>query len=101
MKDDEVTFVHEHKTHHFLISPELKVPRARDVYTVACHNSRDNVIYLIKHWKDFLQPNLSVLFVNVRRNKSWQVIPKLHDSIADPASLKTGLMTMFYEVPEV
>ncbi len=96
---DVLTFVHSHKTHHFLIAPELHVPKAEDWYTVVCLNSKRNVDFLLAHWDDLCQDRLSILFVNPAQNQSWQVTPKMHSLIADPDTLEQGVRTMASEVP--
>ena len=99
---DELTFTHKHKTHHFLISEELVVPSdVRDVYTVACLNTEGNLEFLIEHWDAFLQPMLSVLFVNPRSAEHWKVSPQMHDRITDEKNLKKGLKALFDQVPAV
>lgn len=98
---EELTFVHKHKTHHFLISERLVVPEARDFFTVACLNSRENLDFLVDNWEEFLQENLSVLFVNPSFAQHWKVNPLLHDRITEQTSLRKGLESLFSQVPEV
>jgi len=95
---DMVTFVHKHKTHHFLSSPKLVIPAARDYFTVVCLNTEENLNFLIAHWKEFLQPNLSVIFVNPHTHQQWQVSPPVHARIADEESLELGLRTLASDV---
>ncbi len=98
---DVVTFVHKHKVHHFLCSETLIVPQTTDHYTVVCLNSEENVNFLIAHWDDFLQPNLSVIFTNPAAHAHWQITPRVHAMVADEESLETGVRTLASDVPFV
>ena len=98
---EEITFVHRDKTHHFLISPVLRVPVARDSYTVVCLHNEQNLSFLINNWSLFCQQGLSVLFANPARNVSWQINPRVHQMVADPDTLEQGVRSMASEVPEV
>lgn len=99
-KGDILTVEHKHKLHHFLISKDLVVTEAKDTFTVACLNTRRNLDFLVDHWDEFLQENLSVLFVNPGIGQ-WKVSPLLHNSIADRSKLRKGLESLFSQVPEV
>ena len=98
---DVLTFTHKHKVHHFLVSEELVVPKARDCFTVACLNTRRNLEFLVEHWEEFLQEKLSVLFVHPSSGAVWKVSPLLHASVSDPKNLRKGLESLFSQVPEV
>lgn len=99
VQGDEITFTHKHKVHHFLLSPVLRVPEARDVYTVVCLNTKQNIAFLLAHWDAFLQNNLFVLFANPAMNASWQINPKVHAMVADSETLEQGLASMAAETP--
>lgn len=91
---EEITFVHKHKTHHFLVSPKLSTVDGRDHYTIACDDTEENMAFLIEKWKEFLQPNLCVLFIDKTTGDSWQVCPKTHSLIADEENLEAGLRSL-------
>ncbi len=99
VQGDVVTFVHKHKVHHFLCQERLSVPVASDTYTVVCLNAEENLAFLITHWKEFLQPSLSVIFVNPQQHAHWQVSPKVHAMVADEETLEEGLRSLASEVP--
>lgn len=101
VQGDVVTFVHKNKVHHFLCSEELVIPTSQDHYTVVCLNTERNVSFLIERWKDFLQPNLSVIFVNPAQHAHWQITPKVHSMVADEESLEAGIRSLASEVPIV
>lgn len=101
VKGDEVTCVHKHKVHHFLCSPKLVVPTVRDHYTVVCLHTKKNLTFLLEHWGEFLQPHLSVLFVNPSAGAQWQVTPKVHAMVADEKYLEQGLRSLASDVPVV
>ncbi len=68
---------------------------------IVTKNLKDNVAFVAKHWKEFSQhEGLKLIFANEARNEKWVLIPHGHAKIADPASLKTGLLAMHDAVPE-
>lgn len=100
-EEDLLTFRYTNKVHHFLVSEELVVPTVRDVFTVACLNTKRNLDFLVDNWQEFLQEGLSVLFVNPDTAQQWKVCPLLHDAVCDKKSLRSGLESLFSQVPEV
>ncbi len=69
---------------------------------IVCLNKRKNVEFLIKQWDTFSKmEHLKMIFVNLATNDKWIIMPQGHAKIADPESLKQGIMAMFDQVPEV
>ena len=64
-------------------------------------NVRKNVDALFANWKLFAaRDKLCLYFVNPTVNERWVIYPATHDKIADKASLKQGLDSLFVVVPE-
>ena len=64
--------------------------------TIVCPNIEENFQFLIKHWNKFSTiKNLSILFANLKTHEKWLINPYVHAMVADPASIETGLRTMF------
>ena len=98
--DEQERFVFRHTDHDHtvIVSESLRVVTATNKTTVACLNTQKNVDFLVSHWKDFLQPNLSVLFMNPSTQEQWKVIPLIHDRVADKDTLREGLESLFSQV---
>lgn len=63
---------------------------------IVCLNDKKNLDFVLKNWKTLsVMKGLSLIFVNLDRNDKWILNPYLHNMIADPDSLETGLKTMF------
>ena len=63
---------------------------------VVCLNSRENFDFLIKNWSKLSKiKNYSIIFVNLKDNDKWLINPYVHNLIADPESLESGLKAMF------
>lgn len=75
----------------------LKGLNGKDVVGVFTLNNDDNLTFLVKHW-DTLKKNklLTIFFINPfsQVDKSWIVMPFVHDRVCDIDSLKTGLHAM-------
>ncbi|MFT4250563.1 MAG: hypothetical protein ACMXYD_04335 [Candidatus Woesearchaeota archaeon] len=95
----EVVFRHKDFDHVVIISETLSVVSSEGKTTVACLNTEENVSFLVAHWEEFLQPGLSVLFMNPFVQQQWKVVPLIHDRVADKKTLREGLMSLFSQVP--
>ena len=66
---------------------------------ISCLNTQKNLDFLVKNWKSFAeQKELLIIFANPEKNDKWLIKPYHHHKIADNASLKLGLQTMFESV---
>ena len=64
-------------------------------------NLRKNVDFLFANWSSLAKlDQLCFYFVNPAINERWVIYPATHDKIADKASLKQGLESLFLSVPE-
>ena len=72
-----------------------------DKALVVTRNLKDNVTFVLQHWKELSgHHGLKIIFANRAKNEKWVLMPHGHAKVADPASLKTGLMAMHRAVPE-
>lgn len=61
---------------------------------IVCLNTKDNFNFLVKHWTKLAQQkNMSMIFVS--DGDKWLINPYVHNMIADPDSLESGLKAMF------
>jgi hypothetical protein len=64
-------------------------------------NRKENAKYMLEKWQDFIKNKaLKVIFANTELNLQWTLMPYLHSTFTDPASLKLGIKTLFESVPE-
>jgi len=76
------------------------LPPALDNTLLVTRNTKENVLVL-RDWKRLVQEEgLVIVFANAAKNEKWVLSPGSHARIADPASLKTGLLAMHQAVPE-
>ena len=100
-KDKEQVFVVESEIESF--QKVLDFAEKDMLVVMVCYNTKKNFDKLIKNWENLVKfKKLSVMFVNPKSNKDkkWIIYPATHNSICDPASLKTGLESMFAMVDE-
>ncbi len=93
LNENILTCVYTNKVHHFLISPKLIIPEAKDFFSVVCLNNVDNITFLAENWSYFLRKNLTIIFVN-DDGSYWQINPLVHSKVADPDTLLSGLMSL-------
>lgn len=96
-----VIFKHKDHDHHVIVLEDLAITKISQKTTIACLNTKRNVEFLVNHWEDFLQPKLSILFVNPNTQEQWKLMPVAHNSVAEPKKLKSGLLSLFSQVTEV
>jgi hypothetical protein len=100
-KDEYISFEFKDKTvAHFIVDKLtdkiFDIIKSHDHKVIVCQNTEENFKFLIKNWKKVSEiKNLSFLFVNLKINDKWIVNPHTHSMIADPASVESGLRTMF------
>lgn len=63
-------------------------------------NLKENLDFLVQHWKAFASQPVKIVFVNLNVHEKWLIVPQHHDKIADPESLALGLQAMFETVAE-
>jgi hypothetical protein len=88
------------KVAHFILDKVtdkvLDLVKGHEHKVIVCLNNEENFKFLIKDWKKVSEiRNLSFLFVNLKGNDKWVINPHTHSMIADPASIESGLRTMY------
>jgi len=62
-------------------------------------NDKENTIFLANNWSWFKkQKNLSLFFVNLKKNEKWAINPYTHDLISDEKFLKEGLLSLYESI---
>ena len=100
-KDGSIEFEFKDKKITYFISDKLNdkifdLIKGHEHKVAVCANIYDNFKFLISHWKKLSEHrNFSILFVNLALGEKWIINPHTHSMIADPASIESGLKTMF------
>ena len=75
---------------------EVKLDSLSEIKGICAENTEENLLFLIKHWKDFSNyPKLQLIFVNLALGEKWIIFPATHAKIADKDTLECGLRSMF------
>lgn len=68
---------------------------------ITTRNTKENVDFLLTHWSEFAKhKSLKIVFVNLKHDEKWVLIPSSHHAIADLESLERGIRAMHQSVPE-
>jgi len=107
----EIVIVHKHKEVKYFIDPfleklekNLRMVKADSDACIVCLNTEENLKTLFLKWKNLASyRHLALIFANPfsKTEKLWTIFPYTHDRIADDASLKSGIRTMFEQVESV
>jgi hypothetical protein len=101
-KGESVVATYKDKTVTFLSQPSLDekhIPADGHV-TIVCLQNQENFNTLVTHFAAYARnPNLTIMFLNPQLNEKWSLKPAVHAAVADKASLKTGLQTLYQTVP--
>lgn len=77
------------------------VPLLEDHLLIVDRNRKENLDWVLRHWKALAAlPGLRIVFANVAKNEKWVLAPHTHARVADPATLRQGLVSLFGSVPE-
>ncbi len=75
---------------------KMKSVTDNDVTYFVCECNEHNFKLLVTNWDLFkTKPNLTLIFLNPKLSEKWIIKPYIHARIADPATLKQGLRTMY------
>lgn len=96
---EELFIVEKQGSKRCLVTPHLGSVVAQEASLIVVSATEDNFADLLTHWQELsARPGLKVIFANLRNNEKWVIIPHNHAQIAEKASLKQGLRTMFEAV---
>lgn len=81
---------------------QLEVPKGlKGKAIIACLHTRDNVDFLIRHWKEFAaHAELTVILANPVKNEKIIIHTQTHDSVSE-GNVELGIRTMAESVPFV
>jgi hypothetical protein len=75
---------------------KIKAVDGQEVAYFVCFCNEHNFKVLVDHWDLFkTRPNFTFIFLNPNLSEKWIIKPFIHAKIADPATLKQGLRTMY------
>jgi hypothetical protein len=101
VEDSCITCEHKEGIAKYYCASNLKlellraVPESETVYFV-CECNEHNFKLLSDHWDLLkLKQALTVIFLNPSLAEKWIIKPFVHAKIADPATLRQGLRTMY------
>lgn len=72
----------------------LELPRITGPTLIVTQQTRINIQKLIDAWQDFSEhPEITIVFVNLKRHEKWSIKPYLHARITDE-NLAAGIWTL-------
>lgn len=75
---------------------KIKAVKEDEPFTFVCACNEHNFKVLVDNWDLFkTKKNLTFIFLNPDLAEKWVIKPFVHAKIADPATLKQGLRTMY------
>ena len=107
----DLKIIYDNKEDYIIIHPFIenfdeiyeKISKDKNI-TLILFNSKQNFDMIVDKWNRLIEFNkLTIYFVNMFSitDKKWIIRPYMHNLIADPASLKTGLKSMFNMVSPI
>ena len=72
--------------------------------TLIVYNTKENLDFIVKNWEDLARlQTLTIIFTNPNslQDIKWIISPYVHDKITEPASLRSGLFSMFSTVDQL
>lgn len=79
---------------------EIQIQKIQNT-KISCLNTKENFNWLIQNWDELKKTNTTIHFANPKRANHWSITPKIHDTITEKNTIKTGLKTIFESIPEV
>ncbi len=75
---------------------KIKAVAENEASTLVCLCNEHNFKLLVDNWNLFkTKQNWTFIFLNPEMAEKWVIKPYVHAKIADPATLKQGLRTMY------
>jgi hypothetical protein len=107
----DLKIIYEDKETDIILEPFIenfnqvyeKIDKDKNI-TLILFNSKQNFDIILEKWDKLIEFNkLTIYFVNMFSitDKKWIIRPYMHNMIADPTSLKTGLKSMFNMVDSI
>jgi len=101
-KPDRIVCHYKDKEVTFLPMEKLATDLPAGLVTIVCVQNQQNFDTLVENFSEYSKnPGLTIIFLNPKLDEKWLIKPAIHAAVADKASLKTGLLTLYQMVPEV
>lgn len=84
-----------------LINLKKEQIKSTEEVIISCLNQIKNLNYVLENWQELKDTNIVIIFANPQKSMHWTIKPKIHDSVTEKNSLKTGLKSLFETIPEV
>lgn len=102
-KDDEHLIIsYTNGTQHVAITGKKLLVECLEEHPlyISILNSKENVTTLAHNWKKFAaEKQLTIIFVEPKKNEKWLIKPHLHEKISEDEALVPGLMSMHESIP--
>lgn len=73
---------------------KLEVPKIDSKAVITSLQTKENIDFLIKHWKDFAShQGLTMVFVNLKTQEKWLIHPHTHSQISE-AKFELGVRSL-------
>ncbi len=93
-KKDHVLFKYKDNEMTGYAYNELQIPKGKGKILIATLQKKENIDFLVKHWKDFSShEQLTIVFVNMNNNEKWLLHPYTHARIAEEKA-EPGIRSM-------
>jgi hypothetical protein len=101
-KEEGNKLVFKFKDHHMhaYAMEKLEVPQLEGKTLLVTLQKQENIQFLVKNWEKFVQPGLTIVFVNPEKNEKWFIVPHTHSQIADP-NIELGIKSLAEYVSHV
>jgi hypothetical protein len=97
---DKVVFRFKDHHMHAYAMEKLDIIPVEGKTLLVTLQKKENIQFLLKHWDDFVQPGLTLVFVNPEKNEKWFIVPHTHSQIADP-NIELGIRSLAENVSYV
>lgn len=98
--DGKLVFQFKDHNMHAYAMEKLEIPQVDGKTLLATLQTKENIQFLIKNWNKFVQPGLTIVFVNPAKNEKWFIVPYTHAQISDP-NIELGIKSLAENVSHV
>jgi hypothetical protein len=77
------------------IDAKDKAGQPKTKLVLLCTSDKENIRAVVKGWDALIkEQDLSVYFVDVKTGNKWNIMPRVHDLIAERSTLESGLVSL-------
>lgn len=100
-----IEFDYGDRKHTYYVYPQLNSEliehSTKDTATVVCLNKKENLKFVVDNWDKIIKnKKFSIVFVHMSSNQRWIIYPYTHNMITEKSALKSGLQTLFEQIPQ-